>query len=341
MNNKDNANIADTKKLSTHLKSIVADRLTVRKISSAEFSKLFYEAMRKKREELEQAANDEELFNFPSGQQLFNMRKYLYQAILNDKKSLSYRNFQFIMEDILHEIIPDDPTIDEAKLEVERRLHPDGHDFGRLTCMRRVDPQESAANKHNRYYLCQCSCGNEVVVMLSNLLGGHTKSCGCLNSELVAERARLLKTTHGMYGTSEYNIWKAMVARCTNKKIPCYGRYGGRGIGVCDRWLNSVENFYTDMGDRPPGMSLDRIDNNGDYGPDNCRWATTKEQNRNKRNNRLIEGKPMVDWCEENDLSYDAVGYRLYRLLKKGMSDEDAANAIVEHYRDGSSAQVW
>jgi hypothetical protein len=143
-----------------------------------------------------------------------------------------------------------------------------------------------------------------------------------------------------MSDTSEYNMWKDMVARCTNEKNRRYGDYGGRGIGVCDRWLNSVENFYTDMGDKPTGMSLDRIDNNGDYTPDNCRWATTKEQNRNKRNNRLIEGKPMVDWCEDNELSYHTVGHRLYRLLKNGMSDEDAANTIVEHYHDKSSAQV-
>jgi hypothetical protein len=339
MNNKDNGNITDAKSLSTHLKLIVKARITARKISSAEFSKLFYEAMDRRREELEQAANGEELFNLPSGKQLVDMRNSLYQAILNNKRPLSYHNFQFVMEDMLHEIVPDDPMIDEAKLETECRLHPEGRSFGRLTCIRRVDPPESIANNGgNRYYLCQCSCGNEAVVMLSNLLGGRTKSCGCLNSELAAERTRLRNTTHGMYGTREYNIWNAMVDRCTNEKHHNYGLYGGRGIEVCDRWFNSVENFYTDMGDRPPGMSLDRIDNDGDYEPDNCRWATAKEQSRNKRNNRLIEGKAMAEWCEDNNLNYNAVAHRLYRLLKKGMSDEDAVNAIVKHYRDGSSA---
>jgi hypothetical protein len=322
----------NTKKPSTHLKSIVADRLTARKVSSAEFSKLFYEAMRIRREELEQAANDEALFNFPSGRQLTNMRNNLYQAISNDKNPLSFVRFRFIIEEVLHEIIPDDPMIDEA----EWRLHPEGYDFGRLTCMCRVDPPESVVNNGgHRYYLCQCSCGNEVVVMLSNLLSGATKSCGCLQSEVAAERGRL-RHTHGMSDTREYNSWKAMIERCTTEKRPEYGRYGGRDIRVCDRWLNSFENFYTDMRDRPPGMSLDRIDNDGDYTPDNCRWATAKEQSRNRRSNRLIENKPMVDWCEDNDLSYDAVSDRLYRLLKDGMSDEDAANAIVEYYRDGS-----
>jgi len=332
MNNK------NLKSLSVKLKLIVADRLAAKKISSAEFSKLFYEAMDRKREELEQAANGEELFNFPSGSQLTNMRKNIYQAILDDKVALSYRNFQLIIEEILHEIMPDDPMIDEAKLEAERRLHPEGSNFGRLTCMRRVDPPESAANKHNRYYLCQCSCGNEVVVRLSDLLSGGTKSCGCLHSELAAERGRLLKTTHGMCGTSEYNIWKAMIDRCTNEKHRSYDNYGGRGITVCDRWRSSFENFYSDMGDRPPGMSLDRIDNDGDYTPDNCRWTTWREQSRNRRNNRLIEGKPLAEWCEDNNLNYKVVFGRLYRLLKKGVSDEDAVNAIVEYYCDGSSA---
>jgi len=340
MNNKDNTNMADTKNLkslSTHLKLIVKARLIARKISSAEFSKLFYEAMRRSREELEQAANGEELFNLPSGRQLTSMRDHLYQATSNDKRPLSYRNFQFIIEEILHEIIPDDPMISE----VERRLYPEGRSFGRLNILYRVDPPASSVNNNrNRYYLCQCSCGNEAVVQLSDLLRGDTQSCGCLKSELSAERARLLKTTHGMCGTREYRSWASMVERCNNEKGRSYDRYGGRGIEVCDRWRNSFENFYTDMGDRPPGMSLDRIDNNGDYTPDNCRWATAKEQSRNRRSNRLIEGKPMVDWCEENDLSYDAVSDRLYRLLRNGMSDEDAVNAIVEHYCDGSSAHA-
>jgi len=337
MNNKDNTNITDTKKLSTHLKLIVADRLTARKISSAEFSKLFYEAMDRKREELEQAANDEELFNFPSGPQLIRLRDSIYQAISNDKITLSFARFRFIIEEILHEIIPDDPFINKA----EWRLHPEGRSFGRWTCIRRVDPPESTTNSGgSRYYLCQCSCGNEAVVRLSSLLIGDTNSCGCLGSELSAERNRLRNTTHGMSDTREYTIWASMVDRCTNEKCRSYGDYGGRGIKVCDRWRNSFENFYTDMGDKPTGMSLDRIDNDGDYTPGNCRWATAKEQSRNKRNNRLIEGKAMAEWCEENDLNYKAVYNRLYQFLKNGMSDEDATNAIIEYYRDGSSAPV-
>jgi len=342
MNNNKNTNMIDTKlkRLSTHLKLIVKARLTARKISSAEFSKLFYEAMDRRREELEPVANDEAIFNFPSGPQLIRLRDTIYQAISNDKITLSFARFRFIIEEILHETIPDGPMINEAKLETEWRLHPEGHDFGRLTCIRRVDPPESVVNNSHRYCLCQCSCGNEVIVMLDNLLRGNTKSCGCLQSELAAERGRLLKTTHGMSYTREYRSWASMVDRCTNEKCHNYGSYGGRGIRVCDRWRSSFENFYSDMGDRPPGMSIDRIGNDGDYTPDNCRWATTKEQNRNMRSNRLIEGKPMTDWCEDNDLNRNAVSSRLHRLLKKGVSDEDAANAVIECYSGGSSAQV-
>jgi hypothetical protein len=297
--------------------------------------------MRIRREELEQAANDEAIFNLPNGSQLTNRRNSLYQAISNDKITLSYINFQFIIEDMLHEIMPDDPMIAEAKLEAERRLHPEGRSFGRLTCLHRVDPPESIANNGgHRYYLCQCSCGNEVVVRLDSLLSGNTQSCGCLHAEVAAERNHLQSTTHGMCGTREYHSWNNMIARCTNEKHRSYVRYGGRGIRICDRWLNSFEDFYTDMGDRPQGMSLDRIGNEGDYTPDNCRWATTKEQNRNRRDNRLIEGKAMVEWCEENDLNYEPVRHRLHRFLKKGMSDEDATNAIIEYYCGGSSAQV-
>ena len=124
---------------------------------------------------------------------------------------------------------------------------------------------------------CVCKCGKETIVLGSNLKGGHVKSCGCLNY-----KPKNLK--HGMRYSSEYNSWRGMKKRCYQQSHKSFINYGGRGIKVCDRWLNSFENFYEDMGNKPSlKHSIDRIDVNGDYEPNNCRWATHSEQNLNKR----------------------------------------------------------
>lgn len=140
------------------------------------------------------------------------------------------------------------------------------------------------------YYLCRCDCDNEVEVRGDCLSGGGTRSCGCLNRES--------STTHGMYGTRFYTIWQQMRDRCGNSNRDDYNTYGGRGIIVCDRWKDYFENFRDDMyksyldhcekyGEK--NTSIDRIDVNGNYEPSNCRWATNKEQNRNRRNNKIIK----------------------------------------------------
>lgn len=163
-------------------------------------------------------------------------------------------------------------------------------------------------------WICLCDCGKETVVWRSSLRNGSTKSCGCLRSESCI----LVHTTHGKKHTVEYNTWARLIDRCTNPNFPKYNDYGGRGIGVCDRWRYSFENFYEDMGPRPSNKhSIDRYPNNdGNYEPPNCRWATNDEQQRNKRNNRWVEyeGKKMIaaDWARYlgiNDLSH--VGFLL------------------------------
>lgn len=127
-------------------------------------------------------------------------------------------------------------------------------------------------------FLCRCSCGSAPRLFLaSNVIGNRSLSCGCVKMEANSKRLRV----HGLSGTRTHRIWKNMRQRCMNPHNPSWLRYGGRGIQLCDRWKESFENFLSDMGESPNGLSIDRIDNNGNYEPANCRWATSLTQGRN------------------------------------------------------------
>lgn len=161
-----------------------------------------------------------------------------------------------------------------------------GQRFGRLSVIDYKDGE----------WRCKCDCGKETHRSYRQLIRPKVASCGCYLPLLEKN------TTHGGYGTPTYKCWAEMKSRCYNSKNRSFPRYGGRGIKVCDRWLNSFENFIADMGERPSKeYSLDRIDVNGDYCPENCRWATILQQANNKRNNIMIEHggecHSINDWC--------------------------------------------
>lgn len=161
-----------------------------------------------------------------------------------------------------------------------------GQRFGKWVVLHRIK---------GALWRCKCDCGTEGSIQTGTLRLGKSKSCGCAGKDWCR--------THGREGTSTYNIWAGLIQRCTNPHNREYPRYGGRGIAVCERWLKSFSDFLSDMGEKPAGKSIDRIDNDGNYEPGNCRWATRKEQQRNRSTTAMLtyRGKtlPMAAWAEK------------------------------------------
>lgn len=168
---------------------------------------------------------------------------------------------------------------------MQKRYDISGEKYGRLLVVRLFDKQN-----HKNRWECICDCGRTCYVTSSNLkrFNGNV-SCGCMKSEVLAKFAEENNLKHGHAKSSKrlisktYNSWVAMRKRCLNKKASNYYLYGGRGISVCERWIESFENFLEDMGERPISTTLDRKNVNGNYQKDNCRWATAKEQANNRR----------------------------------------------------------
>lgn len=217
-------------------------------------------------------------------------------------------------------------------------LDKTGQKFSRLTVVKYL------RSKRYSVWLCRCECGVEIEVNGGSLASGHTKSCGCLKIEKATARVY----RHGYAKSPTYNCWYSMHNRCSNPADIGFAHYGGRGIIVCQRWAytkEGLQNFIADMGERPVGCSLDRIDNNGNYDPGNCRWATQKLQARNRRSNRFVdfqgENVNVTILCEQHGISDNTFLER----LKRGWSVERAITSPVDTRRhrkqtDGSTTYL-
>ena len=206
-----------------------------------------------------------------------------------------------------------------------KQLNLTGKRFGKLVVIK------TAGKTKNGAYLwqCKCDCGNEIIANVGNLKNGHTKSCGCLR----VDRCKTNFTKHGLEHTRLYGIWSDMRLRCYDEKNIAYHRYGGRGITICDEWKNDVKAFYdwATANGYKDSLTIDRIDNDGNYCPENCRWATVKEQASNRRSNILVthNGKTqtMKKWANEVGTPYKVVWARMQKL---GWSAERALTEPVK-----------
>ena len=208
------------------------------------------------------------------------------------------------------------PTLEPI---MPKRIDLTGQTFNRLTVIGYAGPDTTGrATWH-----CRCACGGEKIAKAHELKRGNTASCGCLAQEQrqAAAQSRCHDYSRANW-PCEYRSWESMLARCTDSRNPGYANYGGRGITVCDRWMASFRSFAEDMGPAPSGGSIERTDNNQGYSPENCRWATRKEQANNRRTNRLLtwQGKTQTvsQWAEELGL----VRQRIYHQLRAGIAIE-------------------
>lgn len=216
-------------------------------------------------------------------------------------------------------------SIDQSRVNASKNgkytIHRVGKKYGSLkvTGLNRE-------GKRGRWWDCVCECGNKIVVHSSSLNGGISISCGSMSCDG--------RFKHGMSLTPVYKVWIGIVQRCTDKNYTYYHNYGGRGIKVCDRWLNSFDDFYSDMGDIPNGMTIERKDNNKGYSKDNCKWATWTEQNNNKRSNINIKigenTKTVTQWAKHLGINKSTI----YSRVRLGWGIKDAITIPIAHRKN-------
>lgn len=204
---------------------------------------------------------------------------------------------------------------------MSKRIDLTGRVFGRLTVI-----EYAGSDSHwQARWRCRCECGAEKVILGASLVKGHTVSCGCFAREVSREGFRQRKTLHGQSRTRLYGIWHGIITRCCNARHPNYRLYGGRGIKVSERWRN-FSAFFDDMaGGYESGLSIDRIDVNGDYCKENCRWVARAEQAQNRRNTVYVFGVCLAKYCRDNGISVGAVRAR----IRNGWPPEKAVSVPV------------
>lgn len=198
--------------------------------------------------------------------------------------------------------------------------------FGRLTAITRFHARPDGKAE----WVCRCNCGNYAVVLATRLRRGYIRSCGCLGRDTTAQRNR----KHGLAKSPEHVIWLAIKQRCFNSNCQAYSYYGGRGITMCERWSKSFAAFLEDMGPRPSRYhEIDRINNNGNYEPDNCRWATRIDQANNKRNSVFLvfngRRQTAIQWSRELGISRSTIDNR----RRKGWPDEQVLATPIDNGR--------
>jgi hypothetical protein len=191
-----------------------------------------------------------------------------------------------------------------------KKIDITGRRFGRLI----VSGYHSTSPSKKRYWLCVCDCGTEKIISSSNLVCGHTTSCGCYWKE----GKHKANYTHGCTSTKEFKVWAAMKSRCFNPNTRSYKAYGGRGITVDPAWVNSFEQFLSDMGLCPTGLTLERKDNNKGYSKGNCVWATKTDQANNKRNNIILTSGEITLTLQQWIKKIGCSGSGLYCWVRQG-----------------------
>lgn len=184
-------------------------------------------------------------------------------------------------------------------------------------------------NQRAAKWLCRCDCGKMVERLAHHLLKGKHPSCGCMLKKVRAEIPK--RKRHGMTGSPEYGVWQSMIQRCTNPNNRNYHRYGGRGILICERWMK-FDNFFEDMGFRPVGKWIDRLDNNAGYFPENCAWRTREEQMNNLEKSRILEAfgkkKTVAQWSRELGINRAT----LFKRIRMGWTGEKILSPVLQNF---------